>query len=89
MAKAEQSFQALVAANRRAGNLQPPAAPEQRKTMVLSGMRLWPDEIEEARAMAAADDRSTASFLRRVYLLGMAAYRKDHQPAAEQAQLQQ
>ncbi len=76
MAKAEQSFQALVAANRRLGNLQPPAAPEARKTMVLTGMRLWPAEIEEARAMAAADERSTASFLRRVYLLGLDAYRR-------------
>ncbi|UZV40238.1 hypothetical protein Acica_33 [Acidovorax phage Acica] len=89
MAKAEQSFQALVAANRRAGNLQAPAAPEARKTMVLSGMRLWPEEYEEARALAAADDRSTASFLRRVYLLGMAAYREEHKPAGAQEPVQQ
>ncbi len=88
MAK-EQSFQDLVAINRRAGNLQPPEEAAPRKTMVLSGMRLWPEEYEEARAMAAADDRSTASFLRRVYLLGMAAYREDHKPAEAQAPVQQ
>lgn len=88
MAK-EQSFQALVAANRRAGNLQPPEENAPRKTMVLSGMRLWPEEYDEARAMAAADERSTASFLRRVYLLGMAAYREEHKPAEAQGQLPQ
>ncbi|MDT0137265.1 hypothetical protein [Acidovorax sp. PRC11] len=89
MAKAEQSFQALVAANRRAGNLQPPAAPEQRKTMILAGMRLSPEEMDEAKAMAAADERPTANFLRRVYLMGLALYRAEHQPVADSATVQQ
>ena len=89
MAKAEQSFQALVAANRRAGNLEPPPAQEQRKPMILSGMRLSPEEMDEAKAMAAADERPTSNFLRRVYLMGLALYRAEHQPATGSATVQQ
>ena len=39
-----------------------------------SGMRLWPAEIEQAKALADADERSLAWFCRRMYLRGLEAY---------------
>ena len=68
------SFQALVDANRRAGRLDEPVAPDNSKKMQLAGMRLWPAELEQAKALAEADERSLAWFCRRMYLRGLEAY---------------
>ena len=68
------SFQALVAANRSAGRLSEPVAPDSSKKMQLAGMRLMPDELVQAKALADADDRSVAWFCRRMYLRGLEAY---------------
>ena len=54
------SFQALVAANRAAGRLSEPVAPDKSKKMQLAGMRLLPAELEQAKALADADERSLA-----------------------------
>ena len=68
------SFQALVSANRAAGRLAEPAAPECKEKMKQTGMRLWPAELTQATELAAKEDRSAASFLRRIYLRGLDAY---------------
>lgn len=68
------SFQALVAANRAAGRLSEPVAPDISKKMQLAGMRLLPAELEQAKALADADERSLAWFCRRMYLRGLEAY---------------
>lgn len=68
------SFQALVAANRAAGRLSEPVAPDNSKKMRLAGMRLLPAELEQAKALADADERSLAWFCRRMYLRGLEAY---------------
>ena len=68
------SFQALVAANRAAGRLSEPVAPDHSKKMQLAGMRLLPAELEQAKALADADERSLAWFCRRMYLRGLEAY---------------
>jgi hypothetical protein len=68
------SFQALVAANRAAGRLAEPAAPECKEKMKQTGMRLWPAELTQATELAAKEDRSAASFMRRIYLRGLDAY---------------
>lgn len=68
------SFQALVAANRAAGRLSEPVAPDNSKKMQLAGMRLLPAELEQAKALADADERSLAWFCRRMYLRGLEAY---------------
>lgn len=67
-------FQALVAANRRAGRLGVPAQPDEPKRMLQSGMRLPPEELAEAKRLADADERSVAWFCRRMYLRGLASY---------------
>ena len=68
------SFKALVAANRAAGRLAEPVAPEPKKRMEQTGMRLWPEELTQARELAASEDRSAASFMRRIYLRGLEGY---------------
>ena len=68
------SFQALVAANRAAGRLSEPVAPDNGRKMQLAGMRLLPAELEQAKALADADERSLAWFCRRMYLRGLEAY---------------
>lgn len=68
------SFQALVAANRAAGRLSEPVPPDHSKKMQLAGMRLLPAELEQAKALAEADERSLAWFCRRMYLRGLEAY---------------
>ena len=68
------SFQALVAANRAAGRLSEPVAADNSKKMQLAGMRLLPAELEQAKALADADERSLAWFCRRMYLRGLEAY---------------
>ena len=68
------SFQALVAANRAAGRLAEPAAPECKEKMKQTGMRLWPAELTQATELAAKEDRSAASFMRRIYLRGLDLY---------------
>lgn len=67
-------FQALVAANRRAGRLGVPAQPDDTKKMLLASMRLTPEELAEAKRQADADERSVAWFCRRMYLRGLASY---------------
>lgn len=76
-AKQHSSFQALVAANRSAGRLDCPVAPDNSKRMKLAGMRLLPDELAKAQELASSDERSVASFLRRVYLRGLEGYLAD------------
>lgn len=80
----------LVAANRSAGRLDAPykGGPEgepevERERMTLAGMRLWPEEIEQARTMAQQEERSMAVFLRRVYLSGLAVYQAEQQALAQ------
>lgn len=68
------SFQALVAANRAAGRLSEPVAPDSSKKMQLAGMRLFPAELEQAKALADADERSLAWFCRRMYLRGLQSF---------------
>lgn len=68
------SFQALVAANRAAGRLSEPVAPDSSKKMQLAGMRLLPAELEQAKALADADERSLAWFCRRMYLRGLQSF---------------
>ena len=68
------SFQALVAANRAAGRLSEPVAPDNSKKMQLAGMRLLPAELEQAKALADADERSLAWFCRRMYLRGLQSF---------------
>jgi hypothetical protein len=68
------SFKALVAANRAAGRLAEPVAPESKEKMEQTGMRLWPAELAQAKELAVKEDRSAASFLRRIYLRGLDAY---------------
>lgn len=68
------SFQALVAANKAAGRLSEPVAPDNSRKMQLAGMRLLPAELEQAKALADADERSLAWFCRRMYLRGLEAY---------------
>ena len=80
------SFQALVAANRSAGRLSEPVAPDSSKKMQLAGMRLMPDELEQAKALADADDRSVAWFCRRMYLRGLEAYMAEQGGTAAAAQ---
>lgn len=75
------SFQALVQKSRAAGRLAAPVEPEPKVRMEQTGMRLWPDELAQARTLAAAEDRSAASFMRRVYLRGLAAYQAEREAA--------
>lgn len=80
------SFQALVAANRAAGRLSEPVAPDNSRKMQLAGMRLMPDELVQAKALADADDRSLAWFCRRMYLRGLEAYLAEQGGTAAAAQ---
>lgn len=80
------SFQALVAANRSSGRLSEPVAPDSSKKMQLAGMRLMPDELVQAKALADADDRSVAWFCRRMYLRGLEAYMAEQGGTAAAAQ---
>ena len=72
--QATTSFKALVAANRTAGRLDAPVAQEPKKKMAQAGMRLWPEELLKARELAADEERSAASFMRRIYLRGLESY---------------
>ncbi len=82
------SFQALVQKNRAAGRLAAPAEAPPKPKMQQTGMRLWPEELAEAVQLAQAEERSAASFMRRVYLRGLEAYRAEHglPPAADAPQ---
>lgn len=71
------NFQALVQKSRAAGRLAAPVEAEPKVKMEQTGMRLWPDELAEARTLAAAEERSAASFMRRVYLRGLAAIKAE------------
>ena len=70
------SFKALVAANRAAGRLEAPAEPAEKDDLRMknTGMRLTPSEYEQAKQLAAGDERSMASFCRRIYLRGLEAF---------------
>lgn len=80
------SFQALVAANKAAGRLSEPVAPDNSRKMQLAGMRLLPAELEQAKALADADERSLAWFCRRMYLRGLEAYLAEQGGTAAAAQ---
>lgn len=73
-AKQNMGLKALVAANRAAGRLSEPVAPDNSKKMQLAGMRLLPAELEQAKALADADERSLAWFCRRMYLRGLQSF---------------
>ena len=73
-AKHTTSFKALVVANRSAGRLSEPVAPEPAVKMLQAGMRLMPDEMARAREIAESEDRSAANFMRRMYLRGLESY---------------
>lgn len=66
-----QTFKRLVAANRDAGRLQDPRQQAKASNMLMSSMRLWPDELKQAQELALGDDRSVSAFLRRTYLRGL------------------
>lgn len=68
------SMKALVAANRRAGRLDMPQDQPEPPKLQMVGMRLPHAEFERARELARAEDRSVASFCRRMYLRGLAAH---------------
>lgn len=80
------SFQALVAANKAAGRLAEPVAPDNSRKMQLAGMRLLPAELEQAKALADADERSLAWFCLRMYLRGLEAYLAEQGGTAAAAQ---
>lgn len=65
------NFKALVDASRRAGRLDEPTKEEPRESWVQAGLRLAPGELEQARQLAAEEDRSGSSFIRRTYLRGL------------------
>lgn len=77
MQTAPNSFQALVRASKASGRLAAPVEAEPKKKMEQTGMRLWPEELDKARQLAAQEDRSAASFMRRMYLRGLDAYLGD------------
>lgn len=85
MAKQHPSFQALVAANRSAGRLDCPAEPDTKPKMEQTGMRLWPEELNKAKELAAGEERSAASFMRRMYLRGLEIYMAEHGTSGAQA----
>ena len=87
-ANTHSSFQALVQKNRTAGRLAAPVEPEPKDKMQPTGMRLWPVELAEARELAASEERSAASFMRRLYLRGLAAYRADSGQGTPDAETQ-
>lgn len=65
----------LVAANRRTGHVAEPSDPVKTgPATVQAGMRLLPEEMAQAQALARSDERSVSNFLRRVYLRGIASY---------------
>lgn len=71
--------------SRAAGRLAAPVEAEPKVKMEQTGMRLWPEELAQARELAAAEDRSAASFMRRVYKIGLASYLAEREaaPAAQ------
>lgn len=73
------TFAALVKRAHATGRL---SAPQERlqKTgrLTLVGMRLLPSEIEQAKELAAADDRALATFCRRMYQRGLESYMAEH-----------
>ena len=89
----------LVQRNRAAGRLDATDGQEQEQEqeqegtikMEHAGMRLWPDELAEAKRMAEEDGRSAMGFLRNTYLRGLKleklerAARRDMQAAMEAA----
>lgn len=79
------SFKALVQKSRAAGRLAAPVEAQPKPKMQQTGMRLWPEELAEAVQLAQAEERSAASFMRRVYLRGLDIYRAENglPPAAE------
>ncbi len=84
-ANTSSTFQAMVQKSRAAGRLAAPVEPEPKKKMEQTGMRLWPEELAEARELAAVEDRSAASFMRRIYLRGLAAYQAEREQGAHAA----
>lgn len=87
-ANTHSSFQALVHKSRAAGRLAAPVAPEPKDKMQPTGMRLWPAELAEARELAASEERSASSFMRRLYLRGLAAYRAETGQGTSDAETQ-
>lgn len=78
-AKREPSpFTALVERARNTGRLNAPQASKTPSKPRMTGMRLTPDEFEQAKQMAAADERPMAVFCRRMYLRGLQSYMAEH-----------
>ena len=77
--KSNNSFQALVAANRRGGRLEPKT---EKSSTVLIGLRLPADLAEQAKDLAAQEDRSVSNFVQRIYVRGLAAYLAEHHETA-------
>ena len=77
--KSNPSFQALVAANRRAGRLEPKS---EKSSTVLMGLRLPADLAEQAKTLAEQDGRSASNFVQRMYLRGLADYLAEHSDTA-------
>ena len=71
-------FQALVGRARAKGRLQAPQPKGEPERMKLTGMRLLPAEFEQAKTLAAADERAMARFCRLMYLRGLQSYMAEH-----------
>lgn len=69
--KSNPSFQALVAANRRGGRLEPKS---EKSSTVLMGLRLPADLAEQAKTLAEQDGRSASNFVQRMYMRGLRDY---------------
>ncbi|MDA8455278.1 hypothetical protein M4R22_10945 [Acidovorax sp. GBBC 3334] len=66
-----QSFQALVAANRKGGRLEPKA---EKSSTVQMGLRLPEEDARRADQLAEEDGRTRANFVQRMYMRGLAGY---------------
>jgi hypothetical protein len=65
------SFQALVAANRKRGRLEPKA---EKSSTVQMGLRLTKEDARLADQLAEEDGRTRANFVQRMYMRGLADY---------------
>ena len=78
------TFRALVDRNRKAGRLEEAKPEPQKRKTQLAGMRLRPEELDEARQLAAEDERPVGTFIRRVYLRGLEDYKRERANGAAQ-----
>ncbi|MBF5006969.1 hypothetical protein [Diaphorobacter caeni] len=78
------AFRGLVQRNHAAGRLNDRPKQPQRRKVVQSGMFLMPDELARSQRLAAGEDRSVSSFMRRLYLEALTQYEAKQSGGAEQ-----